>query len=372
MPELPEVETVVRHLYDRFAHAVIDHVYVRLPKMIQTPIDAFSSLLQGGKIESIVRRGKYILIHFNNGYTLVSHLRMEGKYVERSHQDAPLSPHAHLSFYLQDGRRLDYEDVRTFGTFGLYQTHEVMQSPSLNKLGPEPLSLDDASWLYSRFQTVKKSIKATLLDQTIIAGIGNIYADEILFATEIHPLTRAHQLTLQQCEHMLVNMKRILTQAIHDGGTRIRSYQSGQAIDGQFILNIHAYGQEGKPCVRCHHRIHKITVVGRGTHFCPTCQHDPHLPYIIGVTGSIAAGKSTLLNLANEHGFHTLKADDIVKKLYTNKTILKRIQQNFDPTFVDNHHLNSQALLEYLTQSTAHRQRYEKWLHPLVKQAITS
>lgn len=366
MPELPEVETVVRLLNQQLTGATLDHIEWRVPSLLKGDISAFASLFNGQTIEHVSRRAKYILIHFLHGYTLVSHLRMEGKYREFKDDSAPISPYAHVLFYLQDGRRIEYQDVRKFGTFEWIQTNQLFHLKSLAQLGPEPFEIQDIPSFHQQLKASSRSIKALLLDQTIIAGLGNIYVDETLFASSIHPSTRGKNLTLAHTTSLLEESTRILKAAIESGGTRIRSYSSGQPIDGQFALKIKVYQQDGKPCPRCGHRLAKKVVAGRGTHFCPRCQHDPNLPYVVGITGSMASGKTTCLQVAKAKGYAVLSADDVVRTLYQKPFIQRQLKALVGPSVIQNKRVMGSLLLNWMMENPRHLRKLEAWLHPLV------
>lgn len=272
MPELPEVETVRCGLEKLVKNKVITHVKVIYPKIIVGDQQDFIQKLSGRKIKAIGRRGKFLLFNFNDGLTMVSHLRMEGKYFIRQ-VDQPLEKHTHVVFLLNDGQQLRYNDVRKFGRMQLVLTAALKQLPSLAKLGPEPLSPafkveDFAAALAKK----NKAIKPALLDQTLVAGLGNIYADEVLWLSRIHPLTKCNQLKENEIKLLHAKIIQELTAAVKAGGTTIRTYTDAFENSGKFQFELHVYGREGKPCQRCGTTIKKIRVAQRGTHFCPQCQ----------------------------------------------------------------------------------------------------
>ena len=365
MPELPEVETVVRVLRHHLLGATLCDVTLRHPPMFKGSLNDFKNSFLHHTIRDIGRLGKFILLHFDQGMTLVSHLRMEGKY---KINDASISPsrYAHVSFTLTDGRRIDYEDVRKFGTFEWIQTSDLRHLKSLSSLGIEPAQVKDIADIHKVFHRSSRPIKSLLLDQTILLGLGNIYADETLFASHIHPLTRGCDLTIDDTTSIVQHAVSILQLAIEAGGTRIRSYTSGQAIDGQFVLNIRVYQQDGRPCHRCHHRIAKIVVAGRGTHYCPTCQHDRRFPYVIGVTGGMASGKSTLLRIADSMNIPTYRADAIIHDLYKKRSIQKTLMALIDPHLFKQGILQRDRLLNVLISQPKQRKKLETYMHPLV------
>ncbi|MCP0886738.1 DNA-formamidopyrimidine glycosylase [Ligilactobacillus sp. WILCCON 0076] len=272
MPELPEVETVRRGLQSQVLKAKVAQIDVLYSKMITGNVDEFVKKLKGCRIEAIDRRGKYLLIRFSQGLTVISHLRMEGKYfVEK--REKPVEKHTHIIFELTDGRQLRYNDVRKFGRMQLIKTGTEDMVPSIKKLGPEPTADKfDKQLFYTDLMKRKKAIKTALLDQTLVAGIGNIYADEILWLSKVNPQTPCNHLTKK--ETTLIREKTIeeLAAAVEAGGTTIRSYIDAFQHSGSFQFNLHVYGKKGQPCERCQTPIEKIVVGQRGTHFCPNCQ----------------------------------------------------------------------------------------------------
>lgn len=369
MPELPEVETIVKTLRALITNQTIKAIDIFYPKMVKPSVSLFQKSLIGKKIESIERIGKFILFFFNGDVVVISHLRMEGKYIEAKEPSQPLSRFARLVFTFTDGSRLIYDDMRKFGTFELTTTSKYRQHPSLKNLGKEPIDDLDAQEVFQLFHHSSRPMKSLLLDQRILLGVGNIYADEILFASKIHPLTRGSDLTLSQTITILKHAKRILHQAIRDGGTRIRTYASGQKIDGEFVTKIKAYGRDGKPCFVCSHRLDKIIVGGRGTHYCPQCQHHPKLPFVIGVTGQIATGKSTLMEVGQALGIPSINADSLVHQYYQTKEAIRHLKKIF-PEAIVNHVINRKVLLTSMVKDS---RRYQQWiqiLFPVIKQLV--
>lgn len=369
MPELPEVESVVRTLRPIVKGATIVGAMNSVPKMVTPKGRAFTDALIGKTFLSVERIGKFILFFLSDNVVLVSHLRMEGKYIELTDANAKLTRFARFVFTFEDGRRLVYDDMRKFGTFHLATKENYRQLKALQSLGQEPMDVKDVTTIHQPLTRSNRVIKSLLLDQTILLGLGNIYADEVLYACRIHPLTKGKYLTFDQTNQIVKESARILLAAIDAGGTRIRSYQSGAAIDGHFTLNILAYGKDGQPCSRCHHRLDKITVGGRGTHYCPRCQHHPELPLVIGVTGEIATGKSTLLSTAKELGIPSIIADEMVHHLYTQASVIKKIKLLF-PELAKEKGLNRRQLLDLMVSDSRRYQALIKWLFPLVKEAI--
>ena len=271
MPELPEVETVRRGLEKLILGKTIQSVEVKYPKMIQTDLDAFRQDLPGQEIQSMGRRGKYLLFHLTD-LVLISHLRMEGKYFFYP-DEVPFRKHAHVFFHFTDGSTLVYEDVRKFGTMEVL-VPELVDSYFLNKkIGPEPT---EAEFKGSAFQAAlkksKKPIKSALLDQKLVAGLGNIYVDEVLYRAKVHPARLGQSLTAPEARAIRKETIAVLAQAVEKGGSTIRSYSNAFGEDGTMQEQHQVYGKTGQPCSRCGSPIEKIQLGGRGTHFCPHCQ----------------------------------------------------------------------------------------------------
>ncbi|MBD0381317.1 DNA-formamidopyrimidine glycosylase [Paenibacillus sedimenti] len=273
MPELPEVETVKRTLNMLVAGKTIEHVQVRLPRIIQKPDDIhlFEVLLQGQTIQTIERRGKFLRFVLDD-YVMVSHLRMEGRYGLYQGDD-PLELHTHVLFRFTDGTELRYKDVRQFGTMHLFPKGDELKQAPLHKLGLEPL---DEAFTFEAFReriaNRSTKIKPLLLNQEYIVGIGNIYVDESLFLAGIHPEREASSLTRKELEALHEAIVRTLLDSVEVGGSSIKSYVNGQGEIGLFQHQLNIYGRQSEPCKKCGSEIYKTVVGGRGTHICPACQ----------------------------------------------------------------------------------------------------
>ena len=271
MPELPEVETVRRGLECLVVGKTIGQVRVRYAKMIGTGVDSFVHDLPGQTIEKIGRRGKYLLFYLTGG-VLISHLRMEGKYL--FYADAvPERKHAHVFFQMTDGGTLVYEDVRKFGTMELLKKDQLEAYFASRKLGPEPT---EANFLLSPFAAAlsrsKKPIKPYLLEQTLVVGLGNIYVDEALWRARIHPVRPAASLKPAEVKRLREQIIEVLQLGIEKRGSTIRTYRNALGEDGTMQDFLQVYGKTGQPCARCGSPIEKIKLGGRGTHLCPHCQ----------------------------------------------------------------------------------------------------
>jgi len=267
MPELPEVQTVLDTLEYQIKDAQIRDIRILCKKIVEGREEDFRSGLIGQHFRGFKRRGKYLLFEMDD-ITFVSHLRMEGKYFILD-DTVPLNKHDHVLFDLEDGRQLRYNDVRKFGRMELIEKKEDYKD--FKDLGPEPFwDSFDLSYCREYLKTKKKAIKEILLDQSFVAGIGNIYADEILFAIRVHPERKACDLSDEEINGLIKETRHILSEAIKAGGTTIRSYTSSLGVTGRFQMSLRAHSMEH--CPICGHPIEKIRVGGRGTYFCKECQ----------------------------------------------------------------------------------------------------
>ena len=266
MPELPEVRTVAKVLKKNLLHQKVTNIKIIYPKIIeQTSLDL--SNLIGHELKDITTKGKYLIFDFDNLY-LISHLRMEGKYFIKEKAD-PIEKHEHIIINF-DNVSLRYHDTRKFGRMCIVKTSEVDKNPALVKLAKEPFDMD-ADELYSHIHNKKKHMKSLLLEQEVIAGLGNIYADEVLFASKINPLRLGESVTLEECKRIIKSARDILSLAIKEGGTTIRSYTSSLGVTGNYQNFLKVHKKEGELCT-CGCKIEKIKVGGRSTYFCPNCQ----------------------------------------------------------------------------------------------------
>ena len=274
MPEMPEVETIRRSLDGYVAGKVIKMVDVRLGRLIKWPsAEEFVAIATGRTIESLERRAKYLLFHMEGGWVLVIHLRMTGRLNYQG--DAGEFNHAaRVVFFFADGDALEYFDTRTLGTLYLLRTEELGRIYGLASLGPEPLS-PEFSLQYLQAGLAKRTgkIKSVLLDQKFIGGLGNIYVDESLAMAGIHPETKAASLNAEETERLHAAINLVIEKGIRSGGTTFRDYRDADGNRGAFQEELCVYGRQGLPCKICGSPIAKIEVGGRGTHFCPNCQH---------------------------------------------------------------------------------------------------
>lgn len=272
MPELPEVETVKETLKRQILNETIDHVTVYYEPIVAYPTaKEFIEQLKGQKIKAIQRRGKWLLFMLSNN-VLLSHLRMEGRYYLKDKKEIP-TKHDHVVFSFSSGKELWYRDTRKFGRMYLYEKENINNKKPINELGLEPW--DQAltpTYLKEKLKQKQIPIKTVLLDQSIVVGCGNIYADEVLFLSKIHPLTKANSLTEEKLAIVIQGIQTVLEKAIHLGGTTIKSYESSEGVHGRFQNELAIHRRDY--CTVCKGEVTKITVGGRGTYYCTNCQKE--------------------------------------------------------------------------------------------------
>jgi len=273
MPELPEVETVKRSLQPRLTGLTITGVSINLPKIIRRPDpEAFSANLAGKKIKDFGRRGKYLLIHLTDDLTMVIHLRMTGQLVYAK-PDEEIPRHTHLIIKLDNGHELRFTDVRQFGRLLLCPTAGLGEVPGLRELGPEPLEQEfTRDFLRKELRRRRTRLKSLLLDQTFIAGLGNIYVDEALHRARLNPERLASSLNPREITRLFHAVQEVLEEGIQNRGTSFRDYVDGDGRTGNYQELLQVYGREGQPCLKCGKPVHRIKITGRSTYFCPRCQ----------------------------------------------------------------------------------------------------
>jgi formamidopyrimidine-DNA glycosylase len=287
MPELPEVETVRIGLQALLPGRRVSAATHDTPKSFpNAPVDV-QQFLVGSKVVKVARRAKVLLIELDSKYSLVIHLKMTGQLVFRSGNERFGAGHptdsligelpdksTRVTLTFEDGSQLFFNDQRKFGWVRLLPTAEVVNLDFFKKVGPEPLSLEfTAAVLQERAMRRKNSnIKAVLLDQTVLAGIGNIYADESLWGAKIHPTKLVKDITKKQFELLYKELISVLKLAIEKGGSTDKNYVNAEGKKGSYMSFARVFRREGKPCPRCGTTIVKTRVAGRGTHTCPYCQ----------------------------------------------------------------------------------------------------
>ena len=271
MPEIAEVRTVKKALQKSLIGRTIKNIIYRYDNIIKTDKNEFKKVLVGKTISDVDSFGKYLFIKLDD-YTIISHLRMEGKYyIKPSNEE--YEKHEHIIFTLDNNYDLRYKDVRKFGIMILTKTKDIYKNIEIKKLGIEP---DDSNlskeYIHDKIKNSKKPIKELLLDQTIINGLGNIYVDEVLFASNIIPTRLGNKITLEECQKIKENSSKIIKKATSLGGTTIRSYTSSLGVEGSYQQYLMVHTRANKPCLKCNSIIKKIKVGGRGTYYCPKCQ----------------------------------------------------------------------------------------------------
>lgn len=270
MPEIAEVETVRRTLKRSILNKKIKDVNILYPKMIVSNIDEFKKI-KDQSFKDILRRGKWLIFELDNNY-LLSHLRMEGKYFLKDYGEE-INKHEHVIFTFSDNTDLRYHDVRKFGQMILIKKEDIDKVPQLQKQGIEANDPKlSASYLKEKFKNKSSPIKSSLLDQTIISGLGNIYADEVLFNAKVYPLKKSSELNDQELKNIATSSIEVANKAIEMGGTTIKSYTSSLGVTGRFQQELKVHTRAGKECLVCKSIIEKVKVGGRSTYYCPKCQ----------------------------------------------------------------------------------------------------
>lgn len=289
MPELPEVEVVRTGLERLLPGRIIKQVLFDTPKSFPNASNQVDRYIIGARVQQVARRAKVLLIELSSGYSLVVHLKMTGQLVFRGEQhfgaghptdsligDLP-DKSTRVEIIFKDGSRLFFNDQRKFGWMKLVATDLVEQLPFFQKLGPEPL---DAAFSFEVFyerllRRKNTTIKAALLDQSVLAGVGNIYADESLWAAKIHPLTRVKDVPVTALRRLHKELIAVLLLSIEKGGSTDKNYVNAEGKKGSYISFARVFRREGETCYRCGQEIMKIRVAGRGTHVCENCQKSP-------------------------------------------------------------------------------------------------
>jgi formamidopyrimidine-DNA glycosylase len=267
MPELPEVETIVRDLSKSLEHKTFSKVMVLDAFLVRQNAREFVRRAQGQTITKIYRRGKAVVVQLTSGEFMVIQLMMTGQLI----MDGVEDKHTRVKFVFSDGSRLLYNDQRRFGQIRLVE--KLDQIRHFNILGPEPFSKDfTPAFMYEAFRKTSRPIKNVLLDHTFVAGIGNIYACEILFRSLLNPKRRALRISRTEVQTIHRNIVEVLKEAISYRGSSMRNYRDGSGKKGRFNERLAVYAREDLPCPRCKGRIQRITQAGRSTFYCGHCQ----------------------------------------------------------------------------------------------------
>jgi len=269
MPELPEVETIARGLREPLVGRQFTGVRIGWENLVARPtVKEFVRGLVGQRILGVKRRGKYLIFALSGGKSLIIHLRMTGRLLIKNPDDE-LDKHAHLIFELDDGQELRFNNVRKLGRVYLVDDEDEI----VGKLGPEPLDDDFTPAGFAALLSGRRGrIKPLLLNQRFMAGVGNIYADEALFAARIHPERRADALTTEDIERLYGAIRRVLHQGIENRGTTLSDYLDAEGREGRNQEYLRVFRRTGQHCPRCGVPIERTVVGGRGTYFCPRCQ----------------------------------------------------------------------------------------------------
>jgi formamidopyrimidine-DNA glycosylase len=270
MPELPEVETIKRQLNRRIKGKKIKTVEVRLPRFVKYPLEKFKKIVSGAKITNVSRRAKLLLIELSNGHSLIIHLKLTGQLI---FNDQP-TKHTHLIYYFTDGSQLIHNDLRQFGFVKVILTKELADFLAEEKFGPEPLNREFTLDLFKQLLNKRRGskIKPLLMDQSFLAGIGNLYSDEILFLARVLPTRKVSTLKTAKIEKIYQAIKKILSLAVSRRGASADTYVDTEGKEGNYLPLIKVYRREGQPCYICGTKIKRLKIGGRSAHFCPKCQ----------------------------------------------------------------------------------------------------
>ena len=270
MPELPEVETTRRGLEPHLAAQRIEKLVIRDRRLRWPVARGLERKIAGAEIRGVGRRGKYLLIDTSKGWLIV-HLGMSGRLRVVPQSTAP-SRHDHFDIILSSGASVRFTDARRFGAL-LWTAHSPQQHDLLRNLAPEPLGQEfDAKWLYSRTRGRSAAIKLILMNNEVVTGVGNIYANEALFRARINPRTKAQRLSLKRCAALVAAIKETLQAAIAAGGSTLRDFFGADGSPGYFQQEYNVYGRRGEPCPVCSAPIRVARLGQRSTFYCPKCQ----------------------------------------------------------------------------------------------------
>ena len=370
MPELPEVETVINTIRPHIINKEIEKIEVYYDRLIQSNLDEFKTKLINQKFINVTRYGKFIFLHLTNDFVIITHLRMEGKFrFENSHNLR--KKHTSAGFFFKDGTSLAFDDTRKFGLMYLSDEANFKETKMIKKLGIEAnkISENDYEFLIKKFKK-NKCIKKLLLDQSILAGIGNIYADEILFSTKINPFRKGNDISDEKYHEIFQASNQILNKAITLGGSTIHSFHPSEGVDGKFQETLLCYGKSGTPCPNCNTTLHKDFIGGRGTTFCPNCQIDKSLEKGIAITGPIGSGKSTVLNYFKEKGFITYSCDEMVHKLYEKPEISRKISQILNAPFDINNKKTTKLARKIMIDNPEIKKKIESYIYPILEKEM--
>lgn len=269
MPELPEVETTKRGIQPYIENVEIRAVVIRQPSL-RWPVSEELSALKASKVISVERRAKYLLLNLVDSHIMI-HLGMSGS-LRVVDKNCPVSKHDHADFIMANDKIIRYNDPRRFGS--ILWTNDLNNHPLLSKLGPEPLEDSfDGGYLFKQREGKKTNIKQFIMDNKIVVGVGNIYANEALFLSGIHPKRPANKISLKRFNQLADNIKLVLSEAIKQGGTTLKDFVGGDGKPGYFQQQLNVYGRGGQACSACKTTLKEIRIGQRSTVYCPKCQH---------------------------------------------------------------------------------------------------
>ncbi len=364
MPELPEVETVKKALNKIILNKKIKDVLIYRKNIIEGDVNYFKKTLINSKFTKVDRLGKFLIFNLDNDKAMLSHLRMEGKYIYKDNINKK-SEYARIIFIFSDGTILNYDDSRTFGYMSIRDKKDYLKVPPLSELGEEANKNINIVKMFARLSKDKRLIKEVLLDQHIISGLGNIYVDETLFKSKISPFSKANLLTKKDIETILKNAKEILNLAIKHNGSSVHTFtwDNGKSGDMQNFLKV--YGKKGESCPNCGHDFKKTFIGGRGTTYCPYCQKLKSDKYVLGITGPISSGKSTLLNELKKKGYKTYSCDEEVDNLYNDLLFKLELKKLFK---VD----SKEEIISLIKKDKSILNKLNNLIHPIIKKQIVS
>ena len=282
MPELPEVETIMRGISPFLEGATIKKIKLNRADLRWPFPENFANRIKEAKVLNLKRRSKYILVHLSTGETLLIHLGMSGKILVSDtkfgnyfYESSKVSNHDHVIFELSDGTIVTYNDPRRFGSMDLAKTDNLNNHKFLEKLGPEPLGNNfNSDYLKVELSKKESPIKNVLLNQSVVAGLGNIYVCEALFMSGISPKKKASKISKSKCEELVQNIRAVLISAIEAGGSSLKDFTDIQGNSGYFQFEFYVYGRENEYCktTNCDCKIKRISQSGRSSFYCPYCQ----------------------------------------------------------------------------------------------------
>lgn len=362
MPELPEVETVIRSLSKKVEGLTFESSNLMFGKILK---HGDLSNINDKRIEGLHRRGKFIIFALADGFNMVVHLRMEGKLF---YYDEKIEPNKHTTcvFNFKTGSQLHFIDVRKFGCLYVYRPDEQLEC--LSSLGYEANRLTPSQVRSLLDENKDVPLKELLLDQTKIAGIGNIYADEIAFRLKTNPFANVSYIEREGIEDEFASASNsILNKAIENNGSTIKSFLVSQGTHGNNQDNLKVYGRQGKECLECGNLIQKRDFNGRGTSYCPKCQN---VPMVIGITGGMASGKSTFSKFfSDELNYRIIDCDKLVFDIYADKNLSKHLRLSFPQVFNDSG-IDKKKLTILLITDMKKRKSFLTKLYSILKEVI--